>query len=201
MPAVTSTPMIRSGHLSYGELAIKKKYMNSAILDHCPHYLPLDSYERYTTSEGKIRYATVGYTTIYLYYAYPQNIRPRISQMLVLPPFQRLGIGSKFIQVKKNLFGHLIALIMLHYLQVVYNIYQGDPKVLDITVEDPSDEFRRIRNVVDAKLCRTLESFAPAKLHAGYNKEMEKEAKQKFKVMFFIEFTKNTLQNVLIFNL
>lgn len=61
------------------------------------------SYERYKTSEGKTRYATVGYTTIYLYYAYPENIRPRISQMLVLPPFQRLGIGSKFIQVSTNL--------------------------------------------------------------------------------------------------
>lgn len=59
----------------------------------------LYSYEKYTNSEGKTLYATVGYTTIYLYYAYPEHIRPRISQMLVLPPFQKLGIGSKMIEV------------------------------------------------------------------------------------------------------
>lgn len=60
------------------------------------------SYEKYTNSEGKTMYATVGYTTVYLYYAYPENIRPRISQMLVLPPFQKLGIGSKMIQVSER---------------------------------------------------------------------------------------------------
>lgn len=58
-----------------------------------------DSYEKYTTSEGNVMYAISGYTTIYLYYAYPDNVRPRISQMLVLPPFQKLGIGTKLIEV------------------------------------------------------------------------------------------------------
>lgn len=47
-------------------------------------------------------YATVGYSTVYLYYAYPEHIRPRISQMLVLPPFQKLGIGSKMIEVSNG---------------------------------------------------------------------------------------------------
>lgn len=47
-------------------------------------------------------YATVGYSTIYLYYAYPEHIRPRISQMLVLPPFQKMGIGSKMIEVSER---------------------------------------------------------------------------------------------------
>lgn len=48
-------------------------------------------------------YATVGYTTVYLYYAYPDNVRPRISQMLVLPPFQKIGIGTKLIEVTNYL--------------------------------------------------------------------------------------------------
>lgn len=47
-------------------------------------------------------YATVGYSTVYLYYAYPEHIRPRISQMLVLPPFQKMGIGSKMIEVSHS---------------------------------------------------------------------------------------------------
>ena len=63
---------------------------------------------------GTARYAFVGYTTVYEYYAYPQNKRPRISQILVLPPFQRMGIGAEM-------------------LQAVYKHYQCDNLVLDIT--------------------------------------------------------------------
>lgn len=121
------------------------------------------SYEKYTTSDGKTKYATIGYTTVYLYYAYPQNIRPRISQMLVLPPFQGQGIGAQFVEV-------------------VYNKFKNDPKVIDITVEDPSDDFRRVRNYVDAKLCKDLPAFAPEHLRNGFSKEMAEEAKNNFKI-------------------
>lgn len=123
----------------------------------------MHSYEKYTNSEGKTLYATVGYTTIYLYYAYPAHIRPRISQMLVLPPYQRLGIGSKF-------------------LSVVYGQFASDERVRDITVEDPSDEFRRIRNVVDVRLCRELAAFAPERLRAGFDATMLADAKQRLKI-------------------
>lgn len=121
------------------------------------------SYEKHTSSEGKTKYATVGYSTVYMYYAYPQNIRPRISQMLVLPPFQGMGIGSQFIET-------------------IYNKFKGDPKVIDITVEDPSDDFRRVRNYVDAKLCLDLPAFAPNRLKDGFNKEMIDAAKEQFKI-------------------
>lgn len=120
------------------------------------------SYEKYTTSDGKPMYASVGYTTVYLYYAYPQHNRPRISQMLVLPPFQGIGIGAKLVEL-------------------VYKRFNKD-SVIDITVEDPSDDFRRVRNFVDAKLCRTLPAFAPEKLFNGYTKDMAKAAKAAFKV-------------------
>lgn len=59
-------------------------------------------------------YAIAGYATVYQYYAYPKNIRPRISQMLVLPPFQRQGIGANL-------------------LRTIYNQYLGMDEVLDIT--------------------------------------------------------------------
>lgn len=42
-------------------------------------------------------YAVAGYATVYVYYAYPANIRPRVSQMLVLPPFQRQGLGAQLL--------------------------------------------------------------------------------------------------------
>lgn len=71
-----------------------------------------DSYEKYTSSEGNVMYATCGYATIYLYYAYPDNIRPRISQMLVLPPFQKLGIGTKLIKVRFKIVMKIIIMFL-----------------------------------------------------------------------------------------
>lgn len=123
----------------------------------------LNSYEKYTSSSGSIQYASIGYSTVYLYYAYPQNIRPRISQMLILPPFQGMGIGAQVIEA-------------------IYNKFKNDPKVVDITVEDPSDDFRRVRNYVDAKLCLNLPEFAADKLKSGFNQAMIEAAKNQFKI-------------------
>lgn len=120
-------------------------------------------FEKYKTPSGDIRYASVGYTTVYLYYSYPENIRPRISQMIVLPPFQRLGVGSKIIEA-------------------LYSYYGPKANVTDITVEEPSDIFQNMRSAVDAKLCKSLSSFAPEKLKQGLSKEMLEEAKAKYKI-------------------
>lgn len=83
--------------------------------------------------------------------------------MLILPPFQGMGIGATIIET-------------------IYNKFKNDPKAVDITVEDPSDEFRRVRNFVDAKLCITLPEFAVDKLKAGFSKEMTVAAKNTFKI-------------------
>lgn len=34
-------------------------------------------YEKYLDVEGRTRYAVVGYCTVYQYFAYPENIRPK----------------------------------------------------------------------------------------------------------------------------
>uniref|UniRef100_A0A834VF83 Histone acetyltransferase type B catalytic subunit n=2 Tax=Sarcoptes scabiei TaxID=52283 RepID=A0A834VF83_SARSC len=115
-----------------------------------------------TNSTLNCQYCFVGYTTVYRYYAYPQNIRPRISQFLILPPFQRLGLGSKL-------------------LETVYENY-NQKSVLDITVEGPSDEFQAMRDVVDCKLCMGLSSFCIENLKSGWSSEMAEEAKLKFKL-------------------
>ncbi|KAG7164503.1 Histone acetyltransferase type B catalytic subunit-like 2, partial [Homarus americanus] len=96
------------------------------------------TYEKYMVN-GSPQYAYTGYTTVYEYYAYPANIRPRISQMLVLPPFQRL-------------------------------------------VEDPSDNFARLRDFIDSKNCMKLESFQSSKLLQGFSESMVEEAKKKLKL-------------------
>ena len=38
--------------------------------------------------------------------------------------------------------------------------YRGDSTVIDITVEDPSDNFVRLRDFVDTRNCLKLASFA-----------------------------------------
>ena len=38
------------------------------------------SYEKYSI-DGQDRFSIAGYATVYQYYAYPANIRPRVSQV------------------------------------------------------------------------------------------------------------------------
>lgn len=128
------------------------------------------SYEKYKNENGEELFATVGYTTIYEYYAYPQNIRPRISQMLILPPFQKLGIGTKMVEN-------------------IYTYYHSQKNVIDITVEDPSDDFQRMRNFVDSRLCMKLKSFQKEEIKKGFNKEMVKEARETYKVAINSSYT------------
>lgn len=125
------------------------------------HYFNM--FEKYTSNVGSHQYATVGFATVYQYYAYPRHARPRIAQVLVLPPFQGLGAGAEL-------------------LSAIYREYIGRNEVKDITVEDPSVSFQRVRDFVDAKNCRTLESFSDRNLLQGFNKNMATEASAKLKI-------------------
>ncbi|CAH2095312.1 unnamed protein product [Euphydryas editha] len=119
-------------------------------------------FEKYDTGEGR-RYATAGYSTVYRYYAYPQHKRPRIAQVLTLPPFRRMGICA-------------------HMLKAIYSHFIAQPEVLDITVEDPSKDFQRVRDYVDAKYCESLPAFHPSNLVKGFSEEMAKQACEKYKI-------------------
>ena len=57
------------------------------------------SYQR-ALDEGKPQYSIVGYTTVYGFYAYPDKTRARVSQMLILPPYQRKGHGGTYVHVQ-----------------------------------------------------------------------------------------------------
>ncbi|XP_003701894.1 histone acetyltransferase 1 isoform X2 [Megachile rotundata] len=124
------------------------------------HYFNM--FEKYTV-DGTVRYATIGFATVYQYYAYPHHTRPRIAQVLILPPFQNMGLAA-------------------HLLHAIYREYIGRNEVIDITVEDPSASFQRIRDYVDAMNCSTLPSFSREYLLQGFNKAMAVEAKEKFKI-------------------
>lgn len=120
-------------------------------------------FEKYQSSEGCMRYATAAYATVYRYYAYPKHLRPRISQVLTLPPFRKLGLCAELL---KAIYSHFVII----------------PEVVDMTVEDPSEDFQRIRDYVDAKNCETLPAFQPAKLYQGFSDEMANQACNKFKI-------------------
>ncbi|KAL5510440.1 hypothetical protein EMCRGX_G005982 [Ephydatia muelleri] len=83
---------------------------------------------------GVSSYTSMGYSTVYSFYAFPDKSRYRISQMLILPPFQRKGHGARL-------------------LQAIYDDLVPSPSVRDILVEDPSDDFQVMRDYVD---CRNI---------------------------------------------
>ncbi|XP_061178259.1 histone acetyltransferase type B catalytic subunit-like [Saccostrea echinata] len=119
-------------------------------------------FEKYMCN-GNPMYAIAGYMTVYNYYAYPEKLRPRVSQVLILPPFQRMGLCAEL-------------------LQTFYNDTYRRKEVLDITVEDPSENFQRVRDFVDVKNCQSLSSFRPERLLKGFSEEMQREAREKFKL-------------------
>jgi histone acetyltransferase 1 len=82
-----------------------------------------------TDESGSVR--IVGMATVYAFYVYPDQKRFRLSQAFVMPPEQGKGIGSAivdavFVVAKKR-------------------------NVVDITLEDPTDDFRRLRDRKDLR--------------------------------------------------
>lgn len=92
-------------------------------------------FEKYKEKE-EIKYSIIGYSTVYPFYGYPNSIRLRISQFLILPPFRKQGHGSKL-------------------LNSIYD-YGKQVNCLEICVEDPSDEFQLIRDKLDFKRFNTI---------------------------------------------
>uniref|UniRef100_A0A8C1DGU1 Histone acetyltransferase type B catalytic subunit n=1 Tax=Cyprinus carpio carpio TaxID=630221 RepID=A0A8C1DGU1_CYPCA len=119
-------------------------------------------FEKYN-KDGETLYATVGYMTVYNYYVYPDKTRPRVSQTLILPPFQGEGHGAQL-------------------LETVHRYYCTSAKVQDITAEDPSENYVKLRDFVLVKLCLTLPSFSSEKLSQGFSDEMVSEAREKLKI-------------------
>lgn len=109
------------------------------------------------------RYHFAGYCTVYRYYAYPDKMRPRISQFLILPPFQRQGLGA-------------------HLLQSLYDRYRDLDSVVDIAVEDPAENFTKLRDFVDAHNCMSLPAFSAEAISSGWSNDMAQAAQSKLKL-------------------
>lgn len=128
-------------------------------------------YEKYNASDNshsvqvstEDRYFFCGYATVYRYYAYPDKIRPRISQVLILPPYRRNGLGTAL-------------------LECIYNYYRPNKSIIDITVEDPDEAFIAMRDFLDCRNCIKLPSYQPDELKKGWSKEMAQEAQERLRL-------------------
>ncbi|VDO13588.1 unnamed protein product, partial [Brugia timori] len=101
------------------------------------HYFLYESFKR---DDGTSRVALAGYASLVRFYNYPDKIRPRIAQILLLPHYHGAGIGARF-------------------LKAIYNDLIQDPKVTDITAEVPAESFITTRDYVNCSNCSTLKEF------------------------------------------
>ncbi|OZC11707.1 hypothetical protein X798_01570 [Onchocerca flexuosa] len=120
-------------------------------------------YESFKKSNGVSRVALAGYASLVRFYNYPDKIRPRIAQILLLPHYHGVGIGAKF-------------------LKAIYNDLIQDPKVIDITAEVPAKSFITTRDYVNCCNCSTLKEFHADNLKKGFTEEMKSAALLRFKI-------------------
>lgn len=83
------------------------------------------------------RVEVVGFATVYKFYVYPNNTRLRLSQILVLPPHQGRGVGTLLVDALYKLAGKMQA--------------------VDITLEDPTDDIRRMKDKKDLTAMRSTQ--------------------------------------------
>ena len=72
---------------------VLSRVSHSTLFSHSRH-CSVHSY-RHVREAGLPRYSLVAFASVYLFYCYPDRQRPRISQLLVLPHYQRRGHGGK----------------------------------------------------------------------------------------------------------
>ena len=85
--------------------------------------------------------SVVGYTTLFSFWNPTRTTQPRtvrVCQALVLPPFQKRGIGSRM-------------------LELVNKDAEADAEVLEVNIEDPCPGFQHMRDVLDVSRCMDRE--------------------------------------------
>ncbi|KAK8553302.1 hypothetical protein V6N13_062111 [Hibiscus sabdariffa] len=106
------------------------------------------SWELYLLSQKKsdlpenTQHLLLGFAALYRFYHYPDGSRLRLSQILVLPPYQHKGYGSHLVEALSNV-------------AISENVY-------DLTVEEPLDYFQHVRTSFDIKRLLSFESAQDA---------------------------------------
>ena len=80
-------------------------------------------------SDGK--WSLCAFATVYNFFQYPDSQRARLSQIVVAPPFQRQGLGASLLEATRR--------------------FAIKRELKDVTVEDPTAQLRRLRDVSDVR--------------------------------------------------
>ncbi|KAK7035779.1 acyl-CoA N-acyltransferase [Favolaschia claudopus] len=89
---------------------------------------------------GVSTYHFVGYSSLYPFYHYPERVRLRLSQFVILPPYQRYGHGSELYTA-------------------IYQYVLAEPHVAELTVEDPAEAFEDLRDKNDLLMLLSHQAF------------------------------------------
>ncbi|KAA8534879.1 hypothetical protein F0562_029905 [Nyssa sinensis] len=79
--------------------------------------------------QGGSKLRLLGFAAVYRFYHYPDSLRLRLSQILVLPPYQHKGYGRCLLEA-------------LNHLAISENVYE-------LTIEEPSDSLQHVRTCID----------------------------------------------------
>ncbi|KAL0910186.1 hypothetical protein M5K25_021137 [Dendrobium thyrsiflorum] len=84
----------------------------------------------------------LGFATVYRFYHHPESTRLRLSQILVLPPYQGKGHGRRLLETVNSV-------------AIAENVY-------DLTVEEPSEYLQYLRSCFDTLRLLDFEPIKPA---------------------------------------
>ncbi|KAG6379181.1 acyl-CoA N-acyltransferase [Boletus reticuloceps] len=90
-------------------------------------------FEKRKRKDGTATYHFVGYSSLYNFYCFPEKVRLRLSQFVILPPYQRQGHGSELYTA-------------------IYNFVLSQAGVSELTVEDPAEAFEDLRDRNDLRM-------------------------------------------------
>lgn len=85
--------------------------------------------EKIADPQGDHLHRLLGFAALYRFYHYPASLRLRLSQILVLPPYQQKGYGRRLLE-------------LLNHVAISESVY-------DLTVEEPVESLQRIRYYID----------------------------------------------------
>lgn len=104
----------------------------------------------------------VGYTSLYRFWCWPDKTRTRLSQFLILPPYQGQRHGT-------------------HLYNAVYQRIRANSAVCELTVEDPSEAFDRLRDTCDLAYLNK-QADVLAHIHAPIDRTWRCDARKTYKI-------------------
>lgn len=133
-----------------------------------------------STDAAKSDYTFVGYATVYRFFFFQPPTPPaspkadwdlpkqevdmadlpcrtRLSQFIILPPFQGKGVGA---QLYRSIFAH----------------YLKSEQTVELTVEDPNEAFDDMRDLADLNYLRTVPEFGKVAINTAISLPSDKSS-------------------------